>query len=267
MNEPKAHESLETGTSTLPPPPQKKRGNLYFVIVAAIALVLIMIVVLSVFCYKFLSEKSELEKQLEVKNDAFAALEAQQNEQQTKIQNLQRQLEDLFHVEEPDPVITVSQIEEQLSSIKELATKEYIYTNASRREANKTWLWGWDMPFSDTSLLVTYDGTIKAGIDLNKVKVSVSESPRTITITVPTAEILGHDLPQETIKVLEVKNNLFNEITFDDYNEFIGAEKPVMEQKATERGLITEATNEAKMVIEEFLQIIPGMGGYTLIVK
>ena len=72
MNEPKAHESLETGTSTLPPPPQKKRGNLYFVIVAAIALVLIMIVVLSVFCYKFLSEKSELEKQLEVKNDAFA---------------------------------------------------------------------------------------------------------------------------------------------------------------------------------------------------
>ena len=96
---------------------------------------------------------------------------------------------------------------------------------------------------------------------------SVSESPRTITITVPTAEILGHDLPQETIKVLEVKNNLFNEITFDDYNEFIGAEKPVMEQKATERGLITEATNEAKMVIEELLQIIPGMGGYTLIVK
>lgn len=271
MDELKEYQPMEPNQS---PPPPPKKVNPYIVIAIIAALVLLMIAVLAFLYNKSQNEKRELqaqlsetEKQLEVKNAAFAALKDEQREQKSIIQALQDQIDEILDVADSDPIIIDTQISEQLRSIKELVTKEYIYTNASRREANKTWLWGWDMPFSDTSLLVTYDGTIKAGIDLSKVKISVSESTRTITITVPTAEILGHDLPQETIKVLEVKNNLFNEITFDDYNEFIGAEKPIMEQKATERGLLTEATKEAKTTIRDSLNLLPGMDTYELIIK
>lgn len=272
MNASKKQE-LERDTNV---PPTKKKINPYIVIaiVAVAAAIIGAIVLLTFFFNKSQAEKkaleaalAETEKQLEVKNDAFAALEAKRSGQLTLIQSLQYRIDDFLNVKEPDPVITVVNINEQLSSIQELTTKEYIYTNASRREANKTWLWGWDMPFSDTNLLVTYDGTIKAGINLSKIKPAVDEEKRTITILLPKSEILSHDLPTETIKVLEVKNNLFNEITFDNYNEFIAAEKKVMEQKAIDRGLLTDATNEAKTIIRESLNLLPGMDTYELIIK
>jgi hypothetical protein len=268
MNASKKQE-LERDTNA---PPTKMKINPYIVIaiVAVAAAIIGAIVLLTFFFNKSQNEKRELqaqleetEKQLEVKNDAIVALEDRQREQQTMIEKL----EELINVKVPDPVITSANINEQLNSVQELATKEYIYTNASRREANKTWLWGWDMPFSDTNLLVTYDGTIKAGINLSKIKPAVDEEKRTITILLPKSEILSHDLPTETIKVLEVKNNLFNEITFDNYNEFIAAEKKVMEQKAIDRGLLTDATNEAKTIIRESLNLLPGMDTYELIIK
>ena len=266
MNASKKQE-LERDTNA---PPTKMKINPYIVIaiVAVAAAIIGAIVLLTFFFNKSQNEKRELQAQLEeteleVKNDAIVALEDRQREQQTMIEKL----EELINVKVPDPVITSANINEQLNSVQELATKEYIYTNASRREANKTWLWGWDMPFSDTNLLVTYDGTIKAGINLSKIKPAVDEEKRTITILLPKSEILSHDLPTETIKVLEVKNNLFNEITFDNYNEFIAAEKKVMEQKAIDRGLLTDATNEAKTIIRESLNLLPGMDTYELIIK
>lgn len=268
MNASKKQE-LERDTNA---PPTKMKINPYIVIaiVAVAAAIIGAIVLLTFFFNKSQNEKRELqaqleetEKQLEVKSDAIVALEDRQREQQTMIEKL----EELLNVKVPDPVITPANIDEQLNSVQELVTKEYIYTNASRREANKTWLWGWDMPFSDTNLLVTYDGTIKAGINLSKIKPAVDEEKRTITILLPKSEILSHDLPTETIKVLEVKNNLFNEITFDNYNEFIAAEKKVMEQKAIDRGLLTDATNEAKTIIRESLNLLPGMDTYELIIK
>lgn len=268
MNASKKQE-LERDTNA---PPTKMKINPYIVIaiVAVAAAIIGAIVLLTFFFNKSQNEKRELqaqleetEKQLEVKSAAIVALEDRQREQQTMIEKL----EELLNVKVPDPVITPANIDEQLNSVQELVTKEYIYTNASRREANKTWLWGWDMPFSDTNLLVTYDGTIKAGINLSKIKPAVDEEKRTITILLPKSEILSHDLPTETIKVLEVKNNLFNEITFDNYNEFIAAEKKVMEQKAIDRGLLTDATNEAKTIIRESLNLLPGMDTYELIIK
>lgn len=271
MDELKEYQPMEP--NQFPPSPPKK-VNPYAVIAIIAALVLLMIAVLAFLYNKSQNEKRELqaqleetEKQLEVKNDTIVALKDQQSRQQTVIGDLKNKIDEILIVVEPDPVITTANINEQLNSIQELVTKEYIYTNASRREANKTWLWGWDMPFSDTNLLVTYDGTIKAGINLSKIKPAVDEEKRTITILLPKSEILSHDLPTETIKVLEVKNNLFNEITFDNYNEFIAAEKKVMEQKAIDRGLLTDATNEAKTIIRESLNLLPGMDTYELIIK
>lgn len=226
-----------------------------------------MLLSLAFLYYKSLQANKDLEKKLEVKNDALSALEAQQTEQSGIVESLQQQVDNLLNIEEPDPIITSTQIQEQLTAVKELTTKEYIYTNAARQEANKTWLWGWNMPFSDTSLLVTYDGIIRAGIDLSKVQIDINESSRTITVSLPDGEILSSDIPQETINVLEVKNNLFNEITFSDYNAFISAEKPAMEAKAIERGLLTDARDEAKNIISAFLKVLPGIDTYQLDIK
>lgn len=252
--------------------PRRKRGRK----IAAVSLVLLAaaVVVLTALLIHSYRDKSALadsltesERLLELQRQTAAALEAQQNEQKTQIQKLQEDIQNLLNIEEPDPVVTSDQLREQLGSIKELVTKEYIYTNAALREGNKTWLWGWTVPFSDTSLLVTYDGVIKAGIDLAKVEIDVNEETRTVTVTLPASEVTDNNIPQENINVLEVKNNLFNSVTFDDYNTFISEEKKAMQDKAAGMGILEDADSEAKAIIRAFLNVLPEMESYTLVFK
>lgn len=203
---------------------------------------------------------------VELLEDTTAALKRQVTGQKENIAKLQNRIKELLHIIENEEV-TRSQLEEQINSIGELATLKYIYTNSSRKTGNLTWLWGWTVPFSDSSLLVTYDGTIKAGINLSEIKFEVNDSSHAITVTLPKSKVLDHYIPQETINVLEVKDGLFNPVTFDDYNKFIAEEKKVMEQKAIGIGILTEADKEAKAVIEALLKPIPGMDNYTLTFK
>lgn len=207
------------------------------------------------------------EQQVQLYKESTNALTQQVSELNAIKENLTNQVEELLNVQETVPVVTRNVLEEQISSLSELVTKKYMYRNASRQESDKTWLWGWTMPFSDISLLATYDGVITTSIDLKGVKFNVNEATKTITVTIPTSKIFDHNIPQETINVLEVKNNLFNQTTFNDYNKFISAEKSVMEQIAIDQGLLTQADEEAKNIIEAFLKTVPGIDQYKLVFK
>lgn len=83
----------------------------------------------------------------------------------------------------------------------------------------------------------------------------------------PKSKILDHNIPQETINVLQVKNNLFNSVSFNDYNRFISSEKDVMAETAIGQGILTEADEEAKSIMEAFLNNIPGIDQYKLVFK
>lgn len=208
------------------------------------------------------SELEDSEKQVKLLEDTTAALRRQVKDLDKVKASLEKELEDAFKIIDAKPVITRNQLEEQLTTIGELATIRYFYTNATRREASKTWLWGWTLPFSDSSLLAAYDGTIKVGIDLKEVKFNISG--KKITVTLPHSTILDNYIPQETINVLEVKDGLFNPVTFDDYNQFIAEEREAMGEKAIDRGLITDADNEAELIIKAFLKNIPGIDAYNI---
>lgn len=192
-------------------------------------------------------------------------IEAQLARQSELVEALMDKQED----KEPDENVTISTdtLRSQIVSVRELATQEYIYTNADKRESNETWLFGWTRPFSENVLLVTYDGSIKAGVDLGRVDINVDEETRTITITLPPSAILENNIPQESIEVVAVKDGLFNPVTFDDYNEFIAGQKLVMEQRAIDQGLLTRADEEARTLVRSVLSALPGMDQYTLVVE
>lgn len=192
---------------------------------------------------------------------------AQIERQNQLIEALRKKILDEESSRKSIPVITTETLKSQINTLQQLITQEYIYTNADERTDDAKWLFGWKRPFSDTRLLVTYDGSIKAGIDLAEVQVEVTEEPRKITITLPKAEITDNNIPQDSIRIVEIKNGFLNEITFDDYNTFISEQKIVMENKAIERGILEKADEEARKVIEAFLAPLPGITGenaYTL---
>lgn len=173
-------------------------------------------------------------------------------------------------IKEGTPVITSQQVSTQINALKELVTKEYLYTNADRYEnQNQVKIHKWDVnvPMTTKSFLLAYDGRIKAGVDLSKAQVDVDEEARTITITLPASEIVSHEIFEEDIRVFDEKDSIFNKITIENYNEFVSEQKLVMEQKAEERGLLTDADKEARSALKEFLLLMPGMDTYRLNIK
>lgn len=208
------------------------------------------------------SQQEKLSQQL-------ASQTEQLDRQQLLIDELRKNLTDQ-ESHKPVPIVTSDTILHQLNSLQELVTQEYIYTNSDRSQSYAKWIFDWKRPFSDTSILVTYDGRIKAGIEFDKIQVDVNEESRTITVTLPASVVLDNNIPQETIQVLDVQNGLFNSVTFDDYNGFIADQKIIMKQKAIDQGLLEKADAEARKTIETFLSLMPEINtedGYKLIVN
>ncbi len=165
-------------------------------------------------------------------------------------------------VKETVPVVTSEQLKEELGTLNELVTQRYIYTNADERSTEETWVFGWTLPFSSNHLLITYDGVIKAGVDLSEASVQVDEGKHSITIELPPSKITDNNIPQETITVADLKDGFLNKVTIDDFNQFVSEQKVVMQEKAIEMGILEEADKKASVTLKAFLEVLPGMDNY-----
>jgi len=161
------------------------------------------------------------------------------------------------------PQITADIIGQQLHDIQELAVVEYHYTNMGRFE-NQLDFYGWQVPFTTKRFIVSYDGVIKAGIDLNELKIEVRTSEHRVIITLPQAKILSHVIPEDSIEVFDETRNIFNPISINDYTGFSSDQKSEVEQKAIDNGLLTQAAQRAAVSVRTLLSSLPGMEAYTL---
>ena len=163
-----------------------------------------------------------------------------------------------------EPQITGDLLASRLRSVQELVTVSYYYTNMGRFE-NQLDFYGWAVPLTRKSFIVSYDGTIKAGINLADIDLQVSGT--TVTVTLPPAEILAHEIPEDSIEVFDETHNIFNPIQISDYTGFTRDQKEEVETKAVENGLLEEAARRAQAVVKSLLSQIPGMDEYTLTIK
>ena len=167
---------------------------------------------------------------------------------------------------EAEPVITGDLLGEHLRSAQELVTVAYYYTSMGRFE-NQVDFYGWKVPFTAKSFIVSYDGVIKAGVDLSQVQVEVDEIRQAVTVRLPASRILSHEIPEDSIEVFDESDNLFNRITIEDYTGFTLDQKKAMEQRAEDNGLHTSADEKARAAVESLLTLMPGMESYTLTVE
>lgn len=152
--------------------------------------------------------------------------------------------------EEPT-AITSDLLSQQIQSISELASVEYNYTNMGKFE-NQATFYGWKVPFTTKSFILSYDGKIKAGMDMSLVEVHMSG--KNINISIPEAKILSHEIDEKSIEVFDETKNIFNQISITDYNQFAIDQKESMENKAKEKGLLEEAQNKAQETIKTFVE-------------
>jgi hypothetical protein len=188
------------------------------------------------------------------------------------IQNLEAEVARLSDpvavYEEASAEIDISLIKSEIRSIGELATIEYLYTDAGKFEDTAE-LFGYNLPFSFTtkSFIAKWDGVIKAGVELSEIAVEVNQTAKEIIIQIPAAKILSHEIDQQSIEILDQRNGLFNPIDVEDVRNFSSLSKEAMETRAIENGILEKAYTNAKDIIAKlvFTQALKDMG-YTVTV-
>lgn len=151
---------------------------------------------------------------------------------------------------EMEPEITSTLIFNKLINVRELTTLKYYYTNMGQFE-NQNTFYGYKVPFTSKKFIVSYDGVIHAGVDLEKMDVKLKG--KSIEIKIPPAKILSHEIYEDSLKVFDERESIFNRIDIEDYNNFSKDQKKEVEAKAIKRDLLKEADQEAKKAIEETL--------------
>lgn len=178
--------------------------------------------------------------------------------QAKKVKELEEEVERLSDpiaiYDEASKEVDIRLINAEIQDIGELATVEYLYTDAGKFE-DPAEIFGKDIPFSFTtkSFIAKWDGVIKAGVDISKVTAEVSESTKEIVVHIPTAQILSHEIDDESIETLDEKNGLFNKLKVEDIREFDVISKEAMEQRAIENGILDKAFENAKEIIEKLI--------------
>ena len=147
---------------------------------------------------------------------------------------------------------------EEIREIGELATMEYRFTNVGTLDAvDKFSFVDWTVPFSRKTAVVTMDGVIKVGIDVSNVSITVDEGSKTIYVQLPEARILSTELFEDSMVVYIEEESLFSNITLEDSSDLRAEIKAKAEKDALESGLLTQARDQAGVIIRCLIEAVP----------
>jgi len=109
-----------------------------------------------------------------------------------------------------------------------------------------------NIPLTEKSFLLKYNGYIKAGVDFKDMKVEVAG--KDVHISLPKPKILDTLIDEKSIRVYNESMNAFNPIKISDYNEAIMKEKDTMISDAIAQGILRDATKQAEMVLTSIMK-------------
>ncbi len=146
----------------------------------------------------------------------------------------------------------VQVVKEKLKETAELNTGSYLCTDVVTRADSRKFK-DWKIPFTEKSFIISYDGTVKAGIkDLTKAE--VTQNKENVIVKLPKVEITSAEIDNDSFKLLDESNNIFNSISVEDVNNAQKELKKEMEKRAVEKGVLDLAESNAEALIAEMLK-------------
>ena len=128
----------------------------------------------------------------------------------------------------------------------------YLCTTVVTKENSRT-IKGWKIPLTRKSFVISYDGTVKAGIK-NLTKAEVIPSEGNVVIKLPEIEITDITIDNDSFKIMDESNNIFNSISIGDLNDAQKELKKKMKERAVEKGVLDIAKNNAETLLSEMLK-------------
>lgn len=196
-------------------------------------------------------QKALLEQRV---SDIKGELEKAEQENQTLADKINSMMvEDVYFFD-------AAAIMEEIKEIGELATVEYRYTNVGTLDASKKlFKTSVNIPGTKKTVVMTMDGIIKVGVDVDGISISSDEASKTIKITLPKARLLSNELDENSIQIYDETDGMFNPITLEDSSTLRNEIKMKSEQNAQVNGVFEQAEENAKIILRCILEAIPGL--------
>jgi len=159
--------------------------------------------------------------------------------------------------------VTSEIIQEKLRDMGFLVTQEYDCTGVLSSSKVKT-LFKIEIPFTESSYIVTYDATVEAGIDFTKITVDKDDESKLITVHLPDAEIKSVSIDYGSFTLYSEKDGLGTNMTVADYNDSLKEYESTTRKKAVDKGILDKASENAKLVVENFVQSLADTSEYRI---
>lgn len=154
-------------------------------------------------------------------------------------------------------------VKNQILSVKELTTLKYKYTNVGSFE-NQSEFYGMKVPFTHKKFIISYDGEVNAGINLEEAEVLLNDQDKKINIKLPKSIILNHVIDEDSLTVFDEKSAIFNKLEIEDFSNFRKDEMKKVEEDLIRKGFLEEADEKTREAIVEILKINPLLEEYEI---
>lgn len=151
-----------------------------------------------------------------------------------------------------------------LRDIGEFATQAGYYTNVNTIKKPDRTIAGVPIPGTSSRAIMTYSGTIRAGLDFSQIEISVDTIKKTVTLKMPAPRILTNEIDLESCEIYDEFSNIFNQIDIRNYNQSLGEMKTKAEAQARENGILEAAKSNAEVLITSMVKNAGGMEDYRL---
>ena len=170
-----------------------------------------------------------------------------------------------FSLVTEEETVVLETVQDGLKAMGELVTEEYSFTEVITYSNLKKFL-GIDLPWTETSYIASYDGVIRAGIDFTAVKVAAEQLDDGVhlTVTLPKSKIQSTEIDPNSFILYSEKTGLGNPLSASDFNQSLAELESDAQKNAVEKGVLTRADEQAKLLIERFIQSVLVEDTYTL---
>ena len=155
-------------------------------------------------------------------------------------------------ITETETTISGEIIRAGLADIGELATEEYYFTEVEAFDSSKK-LMDFDIPFTTSKVVYSYDGVIKAGIDFGAIDVRKDDQTKTITVKLPKSTILSSEIDENSFQVYDEKQSIFNPVSIRNFNDTLADLKTRAEREAISKKVLEKADANAAVILKNFL--------------
>ena len=147
--------------------------------------------------------------------------------------------------------------------IGELATQEARCTEIENIKDAREFFGLFEIPFTQSHYIYSYDVEIKAGIDFGEIEWKAADGK--INVKLPEVKVLSNEIDLDSFEVYLEDESIFQQITLEENNEAMTELKDRAEENAVANGLLEKARENAETILTSFFAQVYDLDEYEIV--